>query len=121
MNVKFKYESFLRCALFALGLLEKAKTRTVVLCITLDTTDICKSTKRCHILAGFKIVNCGTKFGTNELMFQCNAGNSKYGEDKSEFHKNKLITFVSLNFCVGKESLEDSRNDFKFFLNLYRG
>ena len=37
------------------------------------------------------------------------------GVDKSGFHKNELITCVPLHFCVGKESLDVFRNNFKDF------
>ena len=70
INVKFKYV-FVCCVLFALGLLETAKIRDVKLSFTLDVAEVYKTTKKCHVLACFKIFDCGTKFpGTNKLIFQ---------------------------------------------------
>ena len=52
----------LRYVLFALGLLEKVKMMVVELGFTLDATEVCKTTKRGHVLVGFKIVDKDDKF-----------------------------------------------------------
>ena len=46
----------------------------------LDATEVYKTKKRDHVLAGFKIFDYGTTFpGTNELIFQYEAENTEDG------------------------------------------
>ena len=69
-NTKFDYESVLRECLSAIGLLEKAESKCVSTCFTLDFAEVCSNTKRSHLLAGIKIINKDTKHPiTKELMF----------------------------------------------------
>ena len=74
---------------------------------------MCSTTNRGHVLAGVKIIDRDTKKpGTDELMFYFDGED---GEGKAGFHSRELTTCFPLHFCVGKESLEVFREDFKEF------
>ena len=62
-----------------------------------------------------KVVDRDTKIpGTDELMFGYD-GDEEDGDCKGGFHSRELDTCFPLHFCVGKESLEVFREDFKEF------
>ena len=70
-NIKFKYEHVLRYVLFSLNLLGKFKTKDMELCFTLDAAEVCKPTKRGHVLVDIDIINRETKFpGKNKFSVQ---------------------------------------------------
>ena len=112
-NIKFKYENVLRQVLSALGLTEKARTEPVEIAFTIDYAQVCSTTNRGHVLAGVKIVDRDTKVpGTDTPMFDFDGSD---GDGKAGFHSRELDTCFPLHFCVGKESLEVFREDFKDF------
>ena len=114
-NIKFKYENVLRTVLSTLGLLEKAKTEPVEIAFTIDYAQVCSTTKRGHVLAGVKVVDRDTKIpGTDEIMFAFD-DDEEDGDCKGGFHSRELDTCFPLHFCVGKESLDVFREDFKEF------
>ena len=104
-NFKLKYKNILHYVLSALGLIEKVKIIAVEIGFTLDATEVCNTTKKGNILAGFKIVDKDVKFPiTNRCIFQCDAHKlDNGGVDKSIFYKNEIINCIPLHFCVGKE------------------
>ena len=64
-------------------------------------------------MAGVKIVDRDTKVpGTDTPMFDFDGSD---GDGKAGFHSRELDTCFPLHFCVGKESLEVFREDFKDF------
>ena len=118
-NIAFDYESVTRQVLFACGLLQKAITSSVFVAFTLDYAEICKTSKRGHVLGGIKIVDMDTKVpGSDIPMFNVADGR---GGTTSGFHSAELTTCVPLHFVVGKESNEVFRKDMGIFLLLRRG
>ena len=114
-NIKFKYDNVLRNVLLALGLLDKAKTQPVEIAFTIDYAQVCSTTNRGHVLAGVKIIDRDTKIpGTDALMFAFD-DDGEDGDCKVGVHSRELDTCIPLHFCVGKESLEVFREDFKEF------
>ena len=115
-NIRFKYENVLRHALTSLSLSEKAETTSVTICFTVDYAEVCKTSKRGHVLGGIKIVDIDAKYpGTNKNMFDL----SEEGKEGcGGFHSAELLTCIPLHFVVGKESNEvfskDMRNFFEF-------
>ena len=106
LQIVFDYESVLRCALTALGLLEKAVAGGVELVFTLDYAQYCK--KRGHILAGCKIVDREARSPVDGGFLMADGENAQANEE---------LTCIPLHFVNAKESYKVFNNELKPFFD----